>query len=138
MNFEEQLKNIEEIEREIYLEMDFFNYNIEWWSSEFNRVSNKLQEYERRGFAGVSEKETDHLVRSMYYLSAKGKVEQKVAESIDNKLRKLKLRRELLMIQGDYNHNPGCQHNLSSSNPPSPPNEHALSKKRINIKNKNY
>ncbi len=108
MNFEEQLKQIEDKERDLYVDMDFFNHNIEWWSNEFNRVSLKLQEYESKGFIGVSEKETDRLVRSMQYLAGKGRIESKTAESIDKRLYKINLMRDLLMIQGDLNHSPGC------------------------------
>ena len=130
MNFDQQLELLDEEEQKLITEMDFFNHNVEWWSNEFNRVTQKLQDYERRRFEGVSETETDNLVLAMQYLVGKTEVERKTAENIDKRLHKLALARELVFIQGNYNHDPGCHKHI-----PIPATQQT--KKKLNIRNRN-
>ena len=95
---------IEETEFKLIQEIDVFNKNIEWWSSEFEKTSVELQKAQESDSLGINQKKIDKLVAKMNYLVGKSKVEQKCSENIDRKLYNLFLSKELLQIQGTFEH----------------------------------
>lgn len=92
---------IDEQERNLIGEIDFFNHNICWWNNEFVRVSNEINKIENNNFIGSSTEELDKLVATLTYLAGKANTERKTAASIENKIYKLRLSKELQFIQGD-------------------------------------
>ena len=92
---------IDEQEQELIEEIDFFNHNVLWWSNEFARVSNLITKIERNNYEGPSDGEMDQLVAQITYLAGKANTEKKTATQIENKVKKLNLRKELLFIQGE-------------------------------------
>lgn len=92
---------LEEYEQDLIQEIDFFNNNVLWWTNEFSRVSNQIMNLEKRGFEVGSNEEMDHLTSKLTYLAGKARTEHKTAFSIEKKLKKLQLMKELAFIQDD-------------------------------------
>lgn len=93
---------IEDEEKQLIEEIEFFNKAVMWWSSEFERADKELKRLQRKHFIGVTSEQVDLLVEKLKYLAGKAKVEQKTAENIDIKIYKLNLKKELRLIQGDF------------------------------------
>ena len=93
---------IEEKERQLVQEIDFFNHNIEWWTSEFQKVNDALCKMEKEDPLGLKQKETEKLLSRMKYLMGKANTEQRISFEIDKKLFKLGLEKELIEIQSDF------------------------------------
>lgn len=95
---------LEEKERNLIQEINFFNQSIEWWGIEFEKVNEALCQMEKNDPLGIRQKEMEKLVARMVYLLGKAKVEQKTADNIDKKLYKLSLSKDLEEIQGNFTH----------------------------------
>lgn len=91
---------LEEYERDLIEEIDFFNNNVLWWTNEFSHVSNQIMNLEKRGFEAGSNEEMDSLISKITYLAGKARTEQKTSLLIEKKLNKFKLMKELAFIQG--------------------------------------
>lgn len=94
--------DLEEKERQLIQEIEFFNKNVEWWNAECMRVSNAVAKLEKEDYLGLRQEEKDKLVAQLSYLIGKTRTEQKTAQEIDRKLYKLSLYKELHDIQGDF------------------------------------
>lgn len=92
---------IEEKERDLIEEVNFFNQNTQWWEMEINKVTHRLMRLELNNFQSSDLEERDKLIAQFTYLTSKAKTEKRAAKSIENKIRKLRLERELQIIQGD-------------------------------------
>lgn len=95
---------LEEKEQNLIEEVDFFNRNVRWWEAEIDKVTQRLMKLElSHNFDCPSDsEERDKLVAQFTYLAAKANTEHKAASSIENKIRKLNLEKELQFIQGDF------------------------------------
>ena len=93
---------IEEKEQQLIQEINFFNHNMGWWESEFEKVNNELNQIEQKDPLGLKQKQREKLIARIKYLMAKANVEQKVSFEIDKKLYKLSLAKELNEIQGNF------------------------------------
>lgn len=96
-------KTIDEKERLLIEEIDFFNQNVLWWTNEVTKVSREIEKLESQGLAYQDEAKLEKLVASMNYLAGKARIEKIAASNIESKLNKLRLMKELDFIQGDLN-----------------------------------
>lgn len=98
------MMTLEEKEKELIREIDFFNANVSWWSDEVSKASKKLKQLEN-SFAPDPE-EMDKIVAKLTYLAGKARTEQKTALLIERKIYKLNLERDLEFIQGTPKQSP--------------------------------
>ena len=88
---------LNEKEQNLIEEIDFFSKNVLWWEAEIEKVTQKLMRFELTDNIALPE-ERDKLIAQFTYLTSKARVEKIAAGSIENKLRKLRLEKELVII----------------------------------------
>ena len=70
---------IEEKEQQLIQEINFFNHNMGWWESEFEKVNNELCQIEQKDPLGLKQKQREKLISKIKYLMAKASIEQRVS-----------------------------------------------------------